>query len=292
MSTLVTRGWEAQVRDLGAKRSTLVVFVHGNGLSKSCFRESIRELFELPPSGGLHCLSLDLPGHGTHEWSGRALDEFTRLEDFAPPLEAKVNEYCRAHGREFDAKVLVAHSIGCHMALFAQKRLAFGSALLIEPIVAARGEDGKMPLGVPPGFAAKTRLRRSKFPSYQGAFDALHDRGMFKVWQPECVRDYVFHGGFKPVVEGEPEVELACNPNLEANIFSQNLAEIEPELKNIRFPRAAVVLAGSESMHLSSKEFASTAAKLNAEFVLVPGINHVIMCEAPKLVAEHVNRLL
>ena len=118
-------GLEAQVRRTGNDlHSTLIVFVHGNGLCKSTYRQTIAHLFEINKySGALHCVSLDLPGHGTHEWAGQSLDHFTKLSDFAKPIEEKVNEYCKQES--FDRKILVAHSISCHMSLFAQKNLKF-----------------------------------------------------------------------------------------------------------------------------------------------------------------------
>lgn len=115
--------------------AVLLVFVHGNGLTKSTFRSTIGKLFELhkesQSKSALHCLSLDLPGHGTSPYAGQTLDQFTKLSDFAVPLVDNVHTYVNQCATKFTSKILVAHSVGCQISLFAHKTLGFDRGMYV-----------------------------------------------------------------------------------------------------------------------------------------------------------------
>lgn len=120
--------------DSTATSHTLLVFVHGNGLCKSTFHATIQRLLVLNApnlKNGLHCIAFDLPGHGESPSAGQLLEEYTQISHFAKPIVEAVNAYLANTQVKFTSNVLVAHSIGCQMSLFAHKTLCFDHGLLL-----------------------------------------------------------------------------------------------------------------------------------------------------------------
>lgn len=272
-----------------ATSTTLIVFVHGNGLTKSCFRETIAGLFALNarnPANGLHCLSVDLPGHGSREDAGEMLDELTTLSQFGALVQQTVQNYlARLHPTiTFARKVLVGHSIGCQMSVFAQRALRFDHAVFVEPI-GMSFPDGERP-PAPEHFLEASRKRRRVFPTFQGAFDALAPRGIYALWTKPSLWDFVFHGGMRPTSSGT-EVELCCSPHLEAKIFSLDISEMFPLLPTLGL-QSSTVMVGSESVHLPHGCFADIADAMGANLVTIQGASHVIMCEMPTVVSQEI----
>lgn len=133
-------------------------------------------------------------------------------------------------------------------------------------------------------MVARSKARRRKFPSFQAAFEALRPKGMFATWETEAVENYVFHGGLRATTGENNQVELSCLPELEARIFGIDVTEVEPELTTFKF-QSCVVVAG-EDTYIPHDLFRSTATKLNAEFLVLLGVGHVLMCEKPNVLAE------
>lgn len=101
----------------GSERNRVVLFVHGNSLSRSTFTNQLRHL-------GLPCLAIDLPGHGS---SDQPLDPAAtyNINGYAKILVGAVNQLGLT---DF---ILVGHSLGGHIAINALPHLEKVSGLLI-----------------------------------------------------------------------------------------------------------------------------------------------------------------
>lgn len=143
----------------------------------------------------------------------------------------------------------------------------------------------------PKHFVDKSNARRRNFPSFQQAYETLRPKGMYALWEDECVRNYVFRGGLRKRSSEEEEVELCCQPLLEGKIFSLDMAEIDSELEQLKF-KSVTVMVGADSVHLPRQFFEMTAEKLGARFIVIDNVTHVVMCEKPQLVAQEIYNVL
>ncbi len=219
---------------------------------------------------GVECVTWDFAGHGA-----------------GPTLDLPVD------WRVFGEQVLdetapggigVGHSIGATALTMAQ--LAdpdrFRFLVLIEPAVFPgpyRRQENNL--------SVITSKRRRTFQSREAAKDHFASRDTFSKWAGSALEGYIECG-----LVGDGPVELACDPEVEADIYrASNAHDTWERLGEIEIP--VLILAGETSEPIPP-EFAreQTAQFQRAGLEVVPGAGHSLPMEEPELVAERVRRLV
>ena len=240
-----------------------VYFAHGTGFCGGVWRPVIEALEGIP------CMAWDFAGHGE-----------------GPPLEPPVD------WGVFATQVLdetepggigVGHSMGSAALVMAQLRdpQRFRFLVLTEPIIVP---GPPQPLEHPIIEAAIKRRRR--FESKEQAREVFATKEPFSRWHPAALDGYVQCG-----LVGDGPVELACPPELEAEIFRASTSHGTWErLGEVEIP--VLILAGDEGYPLPPDLFRAQAAQFpRAGVEIVPGVGHFLPMEKPELVAERVRRV-
>ncbi|MFQ5522274.1 MAG: alpha/beta fold hydrolase [Acidimicrobiia bacterium] len=240
-----------------------VYFAHGTGFCGGVWRPVIDVLENIP------CVAWDFAGHGS-----------------GPPLEFPVD------WRIFAEQVLaetepggigVGHSMGSAALVMAQlldpDRFRF--LVLVEPIILP---GPPQPLEHPVIDVAVKRRRR--FKSREAARAVFAEKEPFSGWHPSALDGYLECG-----LVGDGPVELACPPELEAEIFRASTNhDTWDRLGEVEIP--VLILAGDEGDPLPPDLFRAQAAQFpRAGVEIVPGVGHFLPMEKPELVAERVRRV-
>jgi len=241
-----------------------VYFAHATSFCGSVWSPVISGLDDVD------CVTWDFAGHGS-----------------GPTLELP------ADWRTFGEQVLeetapggigVGHSMGATAMIMAQ--LAdpdrFRFLVLIEPTVFPGPHDRQEN-----SLSVSTLRRKSSFESREAAKDYFASRDAFFNWAPSAVNAYVECG-----LVGEGSVELACDPEIEADIYrASNAHDTWERLGELEIP--VLVLAGENSDPIPP-EFAreQTARFRRAGLEIVPGAGHFLPMEKPDLVADRIQRLV
>jgi len=183
-----------------------MVFLHANGFNGLTYRSILAPL-------GVHVLALDLRGHGRTTLPTDDL-HLTSHTNYAKNLAA----YLQAH---IDGPVILAgHSLGANTAIIAANMVPekIIQILAFDPIVLPMyvrlimmSETGRGILLRNYPFAKNAGRRREIFASREDAFKRYHERGPFKHFPEEVLKDYI-HDGFVEYADG---VRLACRPKWE-----------------------------------------------------------------------------
>lgn len=219
---------------------------------------------------GVECVTWDFAGHGA-----------------GPRLDLPVD------WRVFGEQVLdetVPGGIGVGLSLGAASltmaQLAdpdrFRFLVLIEPIIFP-GPHGRRENTL----SVITVKRKRVFESREAARDHFASRDAFANWVPSAVKAYVECG-----LVGEGPVELACDPEVEADIYrASNVHDTWERLGEIEIP--VLVLAG-EASDTITPEFAreQTAQFRRGGLEIVPEAGHFLPMEKPDLVAARIRRLV
>jgi pimeloyl-ACP methyl ester carboxylesterase len=212
----------------------------------------------------------DQPGHGT----GPGLD--------LPVDWARFGEYVLEV--TMPGGVGVGHSMGAAALAMAQAADPgrFRALVLIEPII------------LPPPFRrAETEMsdralrRRREFASRAEAADNFSGKGAFVGWHRAAFDGYIRCG-----LLGDGPVRLACDPEVEADIYRASGAhDTWDRLPGIAVP---VLLMSGENSDTISPELAREQASLfgRAGVEVVPDTGHFLPMERPDLVADRVRRLV
>ncbi len=241
-----------------------VYFAHATSFCGAVWRPIIDSL------AGIDCVTWDFAGHGQ-----------------GPELEVPVD--WRRFGEQVLAEtrpggVGVGHSMGACALVMAQledpERFAF--LVLIEPIIFP-GPHGRLehPLS---DVASK---RKESFVSRESALENFRSRHAFSGWHPQALAAYVSCG-----LIGEDPVELACKPEVEADIYrASNDHDTWEHLSEVEIP--VLILSGSDSDTIAP-DFAKTQASRfpSAGVEVVPNVGHFLPMERPELVAERVRRIV
>lgn len=240
-----------------------VYFAHATSFCGGVWAPVVRGLPET------ECVTWDFAGHGQ-----------------GPPLEKPVD------WTVFGEQVLdettpggigVGHSMGAVALVMAQ--LAdpgrFRVLVLIEPIIFP-GPHVRQdhPMSV---VAAK---RTPGFASREVAREQLSAASVFADWVPEAMDGYVDCG-----LIGEGPVELACNPEIEADIYrASNAHDTWERMSDVEAP--VLILAG-ETSDTTPPDFARRQAEQfpSAGLEIVEGAGHFLPMEKPDLVARRIRRL-
>jgi pimeloyl-ACP methyl ester carboxylesterase len=217
-----------------------------------------------------HCLALDYRGHGeSTQMPGWKVD-WSRFGDDALAV---------AHTVAPDGGLVgFGHSMGGSALLMAARRepSLFTRLVLFEPIAHQPGGSdlSNTDMRTIPIVAGALR-RRSRFPSYDDAYENFRSKPPMSLMTDEALRNYVDFG-FRDVVDefGEPAVELRCSPELEAGIFMKGRDNgVWPLLAEVDTP--TVVLGGHvEEMQPSSGTEVIASQLSNAEYVLLDHQTH------------------
>ncbi len=241
-----------------------VYFAHATSFCGSVWRPVISGL------DGVECVTWDFAGHGT-----------------GPTLDLPVD--WRVFGEQVLDETIpggigVGHSVGATALTMAQ--LAdpdrFRFLVLIEPSVFP-GPHGRQENHL----SVFTLKRKRMFHSRGAAKDNFASRDAFSNWVPSALEAYVECG-----LVGEGPVELACDPEIEADIYrASNAHDTWEKLGEIEIP--VLILAGEASDPIPP-EFAreQTAQFRRAGLEIVPGVGHFLPMEKPDLVADRIRRLV
>lgn len=215
------------------------------------------------------CVTWDFAGHG----NGPVLDLPADWSRFGE----QVLEETQPGG------IAVGHSMGACALVMAQladpERFRF--LVLIEPIVFP-GPHQRLdhPLSE---VAAK---RKKTFESREGALQNFRSRSAFAGWHTDALAGYVGCG-----LVGEDRVELACDPEVEADIYrASNDHSTWERLDEVDIP--VLILSGAESDTIAP-DFAKVQADrfVSAGVEVVPDAGHFLPMEKPALVADRVRRV-
>lgn len=241
-----------------------VYYAHATGFCGAVWRPVINQLPEVDS------VAWDFAGHG----SGPSVDL---------PIDWKV----------FGEQVLdetapggigVGHSMGAAALLMAQladpNRFRF--LLLIEPVVFPGPHDR---LDHP--LAVITAKRKKTFESRAKALENFTSRDAFSNWHPDAMTGYVECG-----LSGEGPVQLACAPEVEADIYrASNAHDTYERLGDIEIP--VLVMAGVDSDTITPDYARQQAAQMQrAGLEIVPDAGHFLPMEKPELIADRVRRLV
>lgn len=263
----------------GPDGAPTVFFAHATGFHARCWDQVIERL------PGLHCYALDMRGHGRSE---KPVPPYP-WHNFGKDVAAV------AHQLKLEGALAVGHSKGGHAVTLAAalEPGAFGSLLLIDPVILERGRYGSGFGGN--HFAAK---RRNEWASPEEMFERFAGRAPFNAWDPAVLRDYCEYG-LLPAPSGDGYV-LACPPEIEAATYAGSAGgDIYDEIASLRIP-VRILRARSRSeesgapMDMSGSPTAPNLAKHfpNAEDVYLPQYSHFIPMEDPAFVAKQVLEML
>jgi len=187
-----------------------LVMLNANGFNGYSYKMILKSL-------GVHCAALDLRGHGMSELpiDINALKNWHIFRD----------DIVEFFGRYIDSPVVLAgHSYGAVTGILAMPQIKdkVSGYVGFDPVLVPRLFRG---INCLPGGRAymKARLpiarnagrRKSRFKSLEAAFTRYKNRGAFRGFTDEALRDYLT-GGLVP--DGN-EVKLACDPLWEQAIF-------------------------------------------------------------------------
>ena len=210
------RGVDLAVTDWGGE-GPVALCAHANGFCGALWHLVAAEL-----AGHVRVVALDLRGHGgsSSPPPGPAY-AWGELADDVVALGAVLLDTLGL-GR-FDLGV--GNSVGGTAVLGAAVRDAdlFGALALVDPVVLPR-ERYAHPEHSPSRLVEGALRRRRTFASREAVVEAYAGRPLFAEWQPEAIRLYARHA-FRAT--GDGEVELCCDPEVEASVF-RNAATMDP----------------------------------------------------------------
>lgn len=187
-----------------------LIMLNANGFNGYSYRTILEPL-------GVHCMALDLRGHGMSELPTDvgALKNWHIFRD----------DVVEFFGRYVDSPVVLAgHSYGAVTGILAMPQIkdkvsgyvGFDPVMvpwLFRQVPKLPGGTSYMKKRLP--IARNAGRRKSTFESHEAAFARYKDRGAFRGFTDEALRDYLT-GGL--VAEGDG-VRLACDPLWEQAIF-------------------------------------------------------------------------
>ena len=258
-----------------------LLIAHATGFHAHCYVPIAREL-----GHRFHCFALDFRGHGetapvpdwTVDWSHFGDDAVAVAEAIAPDGEL----------------VGFGHSMGGAALLMATHRRPelFGRLALFEPIAHLPvGDDlpdeelRKIPI-----IAGAIR-RRSRFASFEEAYQNYRGKPPMSLMVDEVLRNYVDYG-FHAIVDehDQPAVELRCTPTVEAGIFMRGRQNgVWPLLAEITAP-VTVIGGHVEQMQPSSGTEAIADELPNGEYLLLDHQTHFGPFSHPDEVASLIDR--
>jgi len=187
-----------------------LIMLNANGFNGYSYRTILEPL-------GAHCIALDMRGHGMSE----LLTDVAALKNWHI-FRDDIVEFFERYITE--PVVLAGHSYGAVTGMLAMPQIKHevsgyvGFDPVLVPALARafnRMPGGRSFMKKRLPIARNAGRRRSKFESLEVAFERYKNRGAFRGFTDEALRDYLT-GGLVPDGEG---VKLACDPLWEQAIF-------------------------------------------------------------------------
>ena len=210
----ISRDMELRGREFLRGRSTLLHFVHGNGLCGLAYWPMLKPLTDRYDL----CLH-DAQGHGDSDDGHR----FPGWNLSAERMAQAVFHRRRLWGRR--EVIGCGHSFGGVLTLLAAARYPslFDAVILLDPIIYPRWLAGVAAASYYTGLsrynpmALRARRRRREWPNREAALEYFRDRGMFAGWREDALHSYVDHALAKLACGS---VALKCPPWVESQVFS------------------------------------------------------------------------
>lgn len=211
----------------------LMHVLHGNGY---CSKMYWPLLAKLEPY--FDFFLSDAQGHGDSDHGGRFVG-WNRSAELAALAFA-------AHRDKFGEVPVVAlgHSFGGVLTALMQAKQPslFQSSVLLDPVLFTPAMLHSMQLLSWLGWyprnpmAKKARNRRSEWPNRQDCHEYLHERGMFKGWEPQALAAYIEHA----IHHDDQHSRLKCLGSREAEIFGSFPKGLWRQLKQSKSPTLLV----------------------------------------------------
>jgi pimeloyl-ACP methyl ester carboxylesterase len=220
--------------------------------------------------GDVETMAWDQPGHGGGP-------------DLRPPVDWRTfGEYALDVTRP--GGIGVGHSMGAAALAMAQAADPgrFRALVLVEPVMFPGPHERR-----DNAMSEVALRRRREFESRDEAASNFRGRGAFAGWDEGAFEGYIRCG-----LVGDGPVRLACDPEVEADIYRGSGAhDTWDRLGDIDVP---VLLISGELSETIPPDLAHEQASRfpRAGVEVVPGAGHFLPMERPELVAKRVRRLL
>jgi len=187
----------------GHQNESKLVIAHANGYAAGCYSYIAEAL-----ANRYHVCALDFAGHGESEGT---LD-FSSWDFFSDQIMAFL-EY-----KKWPRSSAIGHSLGGGSLLRAAQIDAsrFEKIIAFDPVMLSFGVVTYVKLFGNP-MAQVARSRRATFKSKSHALKILERHPGQKYWDTQSVKDYVEYC----ISENNTGARLKCDPQIEAQIFSQ-----------------------------------------------------------------------
>jgi len=212
-----------------------LLLVHANGFNGYAYKTLLEPL-------GIHAIALDLRGHG--------MSELPLPEGALRSWSIFCNDITEFVEHYIDRPVVIAgHSFGAVSAILAMPQIK-------EKVSGYAGFDPVLPPwlfrqipklpGGPQYMQKRIKIARNAgrrkfvFESYEAAFKRYKDRGAFRGFTDEALRDYLT-GGLIPHENG---VQLACHPLWEQKIFTGQGNDTFKAAKSLPRQNSHITFAG------------------------------------------------
>lgn len=237
-----------------------LVMLNANGFNGYSYKTILESL-------GVHCVALDLRGHGMSELpiDVRALKNWYIFRD-------DVVEFFE---RYIDSPVVLAgHSYGAVTGILAMPKIKdkVSGYVGFDPVIlpafarlSSRLPGGRAYMKKRLPIARNAARRKSYFESFDAAFARYQNRGAFRGFTDEALQDYLT-GGLIP--DGD-SVKLACDPLWEQAIFvaqGHNVFKSAPHLPRDNSHITFAGKYGAVSFRSGRNVFANIIGKQNVVF--------------------------
>ncbi len=267
-----------------SSRASTILFVHGVACHAHDWDATLRRL-----DAAHTAICIDIRGHGRSEKTGPY-----GWSQFGSDLCSFIQEL------RLTSIVGVGHSMGAHLLLQAASVYSkrFEALLLFEPAVFS-----------PQAYASARQLklfdspeehpfakRRDEWESPQQWFDAIRNRGPFKLWSEEVLRDHCLHGLEK---SENGRFRLCCPPLVEAEAslkcadtdVHNLLSSVNMPVKVFRAKTARGLRHPLDNVH--SVTWAQLAQNIaQGSDIHLPELSHFMPMERPDLVAMELTTTL
>lgn len=273
------RGWHST-----PSGKPLLHFLHGNGFCGRTYQPMLAHLAE-----HFDLWLCDIQGHGDSDHGGRFIGWNRNAEMAVEAFQA---------GRGLFGEVprfACGHSFGGVLSslILAREPQLFSRATLLDPVIFTPTMVGIMLFSETFGLqrrhsmAKKALGRRAQWASREAAWQALHNRGIYRGWTDEALGSFVEHA-LRDSEDGQ--VELKCRPSREAEIFASCPRRLWSSLGKVSTP--TLVLHGDHSYPFVAQSVARwCAGNPHVSGRTVPG-GHCFMQEQPADTARRVAEFL
>jgi len=241
-------------------RPVRLVMLNANGFNGYSYKTILEPL-------GVHCIALDMRRHGMSELP-TDIAGLKNWHIFRDDIVEFFNRYIES------PVVLAGHSYGAVTGILSMPQIkekvsgyvGFDPVLvpaLFRGINRLPGGRAYMKKRLP--IARNAGRRKSKFESHEAAFERYKNRGAFRGFTDEALKDYLT-GGLVPDGDG---VRLACDPLWEQAIFvaqSHNVFKAAPHLPKTNSHITFAGKHGAVSFRSGRKAFAKVISAENVVF--------------------------